>query len=421
MEKRKERIPRLVLTGGPCAGKTTALSMLTKKLKDYGVTPFLVPEVATLAITSGVNIGAIITNRTAYFDFEQQLLLAQLALEDQWEEFLRILPGENKVLICDRGVMDVAAYMDQKEFAAMIQDLGFQLSDLRDKRYDSVFHLVTAAEGAEEFYNYDNPARYETAEQAREADKKTLAAWTGHERLRIIHNVTITREGGQKRKTFSEKMDELLRAICRTLHIPVPLEIERKFLIHPKTDPNNFPVSSTITDIRQTYLSSSDDSIETRIRESRPLGKSSFSFSDGAVYTFTEKTRVSSRTRQETERIISAREYLEFLKQKDTHRKTIVKKRYSFAYKHQYFQLDIFVSPQKLIILEVELTEEQDQLLLPSFLTIIKEVTEDERYCNASIAAGNCPGYRNVCKNRVGERLRHSSILCKWFARSKCK
>ena len=32
------------------------------------------------------------------------------------------------------------------------------------KRYDAVLHMVTAAQGAEEFYNFSNEARYENVE-----------------------------------------------------------------------------------------------------------------------------------------------------------------------------------------------------------------------------------------------------------------
>jgi Tfp pilus assembly protein PilE len=38
---------------------------------------------------------------------------------------------------------------------------------LRDRRYEAVIHLVTAAQGAEEFFtNQNNEARYESIEEA---------------------------------------------------------------------------------------------------------------------------------------------------------------------------------------------------------------------------------------------------------------
>ena len=88
--------------------------------------------------------------------------------------------------------------------------------------YDAVFHLVTAAKGAQEFYTLaNNQARTETAEQAAAMDDKLIAAWTGHPHLRIIDNST----------DFEAKMKRLIAEIAAFLGEPEPYEIERKFLI----------------------------------------------------------------------------------------------------------------------------------------------------------------------------------------------
>jgi AAA domain len=74
---------------------------------------------------------------------------------------------------------------------------------LREGRYDAVFHLVTAANGAESFYTLDNNvARSETPLQAREVDHKLVDAWCGHPRHYIIDNTD---------KTFEMKMQQLVR------------------------------------------------------------------------------------------------------------------------------------------------------------------------------------------------------------------
>lgn len=55
-----------------------------------------------------------------------------------------------------------------------MDECGLNLITLRDKRYDAVIHLVSAANGAEEFYDIDNnPARWETVEIAKKLDVKT--------------------------------------------------------------------------------------------------------------------------------------------------------------------------------------------------------------------------------------------------------
>lgn len=60
---------------------------------------------------------------------------------------------------------------------------------LRDRRYEAVIHLVTAAQGAVEFYtSQNNEARYETVNEAQALDQKLINAWVGHPHFSIIQN-----------------------------------------------------------------------------------------------------------------------------------------------------------------------------------------------------------------------------------------
>lgn len=86
---------------------------------------------------------------------------AQLNLEDYFIE-LAALNGKPAIVFFDRGVMDPAAYMSPEVFQALLDEQGWNQINLRDKRYDMVLHLVTAADGAEEYYTLaNNAARYE--------------------------------------------------------------------------------------------------------------------------------------------------------------------------------------------------------------------------------------------------------------------
>lgn len=385
---KQPKIPRYVLTGGPCAGKTTALAMLLQKLSDFGVTPFLVSEVATHVIMNGIRFEKV----ENWPKLQQEIIRTQLLFEDIMERFANLQPGKRKILICDRGAMDGMAYTSPEEFKALVQDMDYRLIDLRDKRYAAVFHLVTAADGAEKFYNLENAARTETPEQARTLDKKTLGAWNGHEHLHIIGNRS---KKEAKPADFKEKMETLLKEFCHTLGIPVPLEIERKFLLAPECIDQAYlsegfrkwdifyPVE---VQIRQSYLEATDPNVERRVRERKQDGES--------LYTYTEKQEVRSGVRVERERIIPAREYIELLKQRYPDRADIRKRRYSFAYNGQYCQIDIVDSPVQLALFEIELTEENNTAAIPASVRVLKEVTDDSRYKNASIAAGTCPGYK---------------------------
>jgi hypothetical protein len=49
-----------------------------------------------------------------------------------------------------------------------------------EKRYDAVIHMVTAADGAEAFYDFANEARFETPEEAVQRDKDLRDCYLGH-------------------------------------------------------------------------------------------------------------------------------------------------------------------------------------------------------------------------------------------------
>lgn len=74
-----------------------------------------------------------------------------------------------------------------------MDDMGANIVQLRDARYDAVIHMVTAADGAEEFYaSLNNEARYESANEAREKDIKIREAYLGHQRWFLVDNSTGT-------------------------------------------------------------------------------------------------------------------------------------------------------------------------------------------------------------------------------------
>lgn len=114
------------------------------------------------------------------------------------------------IVLCDRGTVDPAAYVSKEEFQAIIDEEGWSWVTLRDRRYDRVIFLSSAANGAEEFYTVaNNNARHEGLELARNLDKKTLDVWTGHPHITICPNVPG--------ETFDQKIDGALRAVHKTV------------------------------------------------------------------------------------------------------------------------------------------------------------------------------------------------------------
>jgi CYTH domain-containing protein len=258
--------------------------------------------------------------------------------------------------------------MTETEFQAVLGSLGLAEVTLRDE-YDGVFHLVTAAKGAEEFYTLaNNQARTETPEQARELDDKIIAAWTGHPHLRVIGNDT----------DFEEKMRKLVAEIAALLGEPEPFEIERKFLIEYPDIPwlESLPQCQKV-DIIQTYLKS-DQGEEVRVRQRGEKGD--------YLYYQTIKRKVSGLKRIELERRLTQQEYLTLLMEADTTKRQIRKTRYCLTYDNQYFEIDVYPFWADKAIVEIELSDEETPIRFPKELAVIREVTEDEDYKNASLA-----------------------------------
>lgn len=371
MKRASNVVAEIVLTGGPCGGKTTAMSFLQKKLSEFGYRVIIVPEVATMFITGGVaDIGRLAAEEPErYLDVQANLMLCQRDLRERFLKLAASFDNEKVVVLHDRGMMDDRAYMSQEQFDAVLQEARLSLRDVRDS-YDAVIHLVTAAKGASEHYTTENNgARQESAEDAIEADERTLQAWVGHPHLRIIGNET----------DFETKLRRILSAVTHVLGIPEPLEIERKYLL--AWPPNlDHPAlrAATCVEIEQTYLLTDDDSVR-RVRKRSQGGH--------ITYYLTDKVELRPGVREERERIIGPREFLRFLSQADPERKPIRKSRYCFAWKNAYFELDRFHEPDGLWLLEVELAEEGEQPELPEFLSIAREVTEDPAFSNSRLAA----------------------------------
>ena len=363
-EKQPE-IRKVVITGGPCAGKSTAICWVQNTFAEKGYTVLFVPETATELITAGV------APWTCGSDLAFQTCLMRLQLEKErvFEEAARTMSAEKVLIVCDRGALDNKAYMTDPEFALLLRNIGTDEIELRDG-YDAVFHLVTAAKGAKEFYTTaNNSARTETPEEAAELDDKLIAAWTGHPHLRVIDNAT----------SFEDKMKRLVAEIAAFLGEPEPYEIERKYLIeYPDIKWLESQPNCRKAEIIQTYLKS-ENGEEIRVRQRGAGGR--------YMYYQTVKRTVSPLKRVEIEKRLTQEEYLRLLMTADTSKRQIRKDRYCLTYDNQYFEIDVYPFWNDRAIAEIELSDENADVRFPKQIRVIREVTDDESYKNAALAA----------------------------------
>lgn len=362
--EKQMQITKIVITGGPCAGKTTAMSWIQSNFTKLGYTVLFVPETATELITGGVAPWTCGSN----VDYQKCQMKLQLEKEKIFEQGAASMPVEKVLIVCDRGALDNKAYMTDFDFSCVMEAIGCNEVELRDN-YDAVFHLVTAAKGAEKFYTTaNNAARTETVEQAAALDDKLIAAWTGHPHLRIIDNAT----------DFEDKLKRLIAEISSFLGEPEPYEIERKFLIeYPDVSALEKLPNCQRVEIIQTYLTAPDGE-ESRVRQRGIDGN--------YIYFQTTKKKVTDLKRVEVERRLSKDEYLRLLMDADPACRPIRKTRYCLTFDNQYFEIDVYPFWKSKAILEIELADEFAEIRFPAQIKVIGEVTDDDSYKNASLA-----------------------------------
>lgn len=367
------RVTTVVLTGAPCGGKSTFIQMAIAKLEKHGYHVVIVPEVARDLIAAGLHKNE---------GFQEKILLTILEREYSFLRDLDLIEIGDKPIafLCDRGIMDGAAYAkDKDEYTALLRKVGIAPSLARD-RYDMVIHLVTAADGAEAYYVTDTERR-ETIREARLLDTKIIGAWISH-----IHHAIINNTGD-----FGTKMNRALAALGRKLKMSEseqPIESELKFWVK-NFSRNLIPGNAESSLIRQTYLLRPDRTgIECRVRKRWT--------NEGEEFFYTEKTKTEVEgERGESETPIDSETYAEYVRlYSDPACGEIMKERHKFVFGHRTFELDIYmVTPlEGLVVLEVELPDiaERFAVLVPPQFDLL-DVTADLRFSNRILAEHGKP------------------------------
>ena len=361
---RKQSITRIVITGGPCAGKTTAMSWIQNAFTQKGYLVLFVDETATQLSNGGAPWRLTRNNR----EYQYRVTQLMLAKEEVFTGIARTFDAEKVLIVCDRGALDNRAYMTDEEFRYVQEKLGMSEVELRD-HYDAVFHLVTAAKGAEEFYTHaNNAARYETPEEAVRSDDALIAAWTGHPHLRVIDN----------RYSFDEKMLALIREISSFLGEPRPMETKRKYLI-ARPDPaalDRRPNCQRV-EITQAYLRSEIPGEMIRIRQ---RGR------DGSYVYFKTRKRSVDGKRIEMEERLTRHEFRDLLRQADPDYRIIRKDRFCLSENGLYYNIDIYPQWKDQALMEIELYSADDKVCFPEGIRVIREVSGEKEFTNPAIA-----------------------------------
>ena len=157
---------RIVLTGGPGAGKTAVLELIRRCLCCHVQ---VLPEAAGIVFGGGFP-------RVARPEFQRAAQRAIFHVQREIE--CAFESNDTAAMICDRGTIDGVAYWVGE--VDLLASVGTSLED-ELKRYDAVIHLRTP--GLADGYNHQNPLRIESAVEAAAIDERIAQAWANHPRL----------------------------------------------------------------------------------------------------------------------------------------------------------------------------------------------------------------------------------------------
>lgn len=353
---------RIALTGGPCAGKTTALREVREQ---FGNQVLVMPEVASILLEHGFpRPGKDVQLCARWIDsFQSSVLPVQVNMENEYANMAaeRI----SRILLCDRGILDGAAYLG-KGLPFFLDRFGLSAEEVY-ARYDAVVHLESLAVSNPELYEQlqgSNPARYESPEEAAAMDWAIQEVWNGHPN----HHLILAGVG----------MKATVTKLVSFLGTYLSQEIEVKYRLAgmpPITLPEGIPIS-------QGYLPTKGGG-ELRIRR---IGDTCYLTVKGD----------GSHSRDECERQIDSWAFDQLWP--STEGRRVIKTRYLIPYQTatglRTVELDQYSGHLKgLVTLECEFLTEQDFLTfaLPIWAVGASNVTEDQRYKNKILAIMGIP------------------------------
>lgn len=361
-----KHITKIVLTGGPAAGKTTLISRILKEFnQDDGWRVITIPETATDLI-SGFGI-APIPNCMTMENFQYYVIADQLHKEKLALKAAQEVPQENILIVYDRAIFDDKAYVSDEDFRTILASFGKTEEEVLSG-YDAVIHLVTSARGAEYAFKNGNEARQEsTAEFACEMDDRTWRAWSGHSAHYRISNS----------ENFEEKISRAIAQIYRILGQGEPEVGKRKYLVEmPDCEKLVAEHNAVALEMMQTYLLSNDKSVQRRIRQQENAG--------GYLYFYTEKKTMDDGISWVTERPLSEKEYIRYLMEADLSLHSVRKTKYRFNCEGHRMELDVYPFCAEKAVLFVY---GPDEAKLPEELKLIADVTGNPDFKNRTLAS----------------------------------
>ncbi len=343
----------ICLTGGPCAGKTTALSYISKYLKKKHIPFVTVPEAATELILNG-----ICYQPNLAYEFQSILLKKQIMKDEIALRYVKKFLNDKTqcVILYDRGIIDDKAYLNtKKEFTQLLKEHDLNEINVLDK-YDLVLDLASLATCNSALYNLNNAARSEDLPTAQKLDAKTSNAWVHHRNFRLINT-------------------------------SIPLEQEEKIIINYIKDLLNHKDKHQITrllldDKESDYTIYNEDNSEKILITNYYLNK------DPNYYYYVVTKKEHNHETSYTYTIYQEKNGLKFIlydKQIDAARYFELIKNNDIIYKDVHQEIAFFTNLQKYQLcfyedyttLEFEQNKLNEELIIPDNLKIVQDISKE--------------------------------------------
>jgi len=331
---------RVLFTGGPGAGKSSAMACLRERLSKQGYHVLFVPETAT-RLFSNCGFDPSWPGTKKWVEFHYISIRYQMEQEEAAMQMAR-LHGKPAVVLCDRGVLDGKLFCSDDQWSEILE--GMKLTeDQLFRRYDVVLHMTTCARGLQEHYGYgpgsSNPERFHNPEQAKDTDLLAEKIFENHPQVRTVLNF----------EEFDEKMDAITRYIVDALgiegltsmrgreRVPVASRISKTSPYHWVTPVSEWPLKPNIFKSKVTYLDAElAESVRSRVQVStegdKELGM--------PQYEYRKEGKTASGSSILSRRILTDEAYgwlIEAARKAGTETE-VTKTAACFTFEHQYFE-----------------------------------------------------------------------------------
>ena len=362
MVENNKEILNIVITGGPCGGKTTALDSLAKLLRSMGYVVYICPETATELINSGIKPYG--EHRLDPIDFQEIATETQNDKEKTRRKAARRCPHDKVAILYDRGLLDGRAYVSKEEYQMILDKLGLKESEILAS-YDLVIHMVTAAIGKVSAYTTsNNKARTETVEEAKEKDNAVMESYSNHPNFFIVNNDC----------DFDEKIERVCNIIRAFIGENAVIKRERYLLDLEDID---FEVcgNNMLEEYIEEFVKKYDTDEDEVYARSTINGYSYF--------TYTKNRFLPDGSKVSTCKTISKEEYINELEK--IKGSVIYKTRYNFIDQGERYRLDFCeIDGKYMYILERDVSN-VNKKPLPYFINNGYDITNNRDYDDDSL------------------------------------